>query len=75
MGREVFMAASLHYSIPLFFEDPGVLAPAALGRIDDDRTFAERDPGEAAGNDRDFFSVKNEWPEIDVPALHAVVAE
>jgi hypothetical protein len=75
MALKFFMGALLNYSIPLFLEDPGVLAPAALGRIDDERTFAERDPGEASGNDGDFLAVKDERPQVDVPALHGVIGK
>src|SRR5256885_5927923 len=65
----------LHFPGRLLLEHPGVFAPAALGRVHDERTFPQRHAGQAAGNDRDFFAIENEWAQVDVPPLHVVVAE
>src|SRR6185503_16203767 len=62
-------------SVRSVLEDPGILAAAALGRIHDERAFPERDAGQAARDDRYFFTVENERPQVDVPSLHAVVAK
>src|SRR5438876_5581951 len=81
MGKRISLA---HYSTaPLLhcsgftflLEDPGVLAPAALGGVDHERTGPEGHARQASGNDRDLFSGQNEGAEVDVPALHAVVAK
>ena len=46
---EVIGGAAEH----LGFQHPGVLGAAALGGVDDQRAFAQRDAGEAAGDDGD----------------------
>src|SRR5262245_37060096 len=56
-------------------EDPGVLAPAALRRVDDQRARLERDAGQAAGDDADLVAVEDVWAQVDVAAGEALVAE
>src|SRR5581483_5047652 len=47
----------------------------ALGGVDDERAFAQRDAGEAAGHDLDRLAIKNVGPEIDVPTFDGVAAD
>src|SRR6266404_6641161 len=65
---------SLHCST-FVLEDPGVLAAAALGGVDHERTGPEGHTRQASGNDCDLFSGQNERAQVDMPALHAAVAK
>ena len=47
-------------------EHPGVFAAAALRRVDDERAAAQRDAGQAAGQNRDALAVENVGPQVDM---------
>src|SRR5690242_6961730 len=56
-------------------EDPRVLRAAALRAVDDERALAQRHAREAARQHLDPLAVEHERAQVDVPALHAVVAK
>src|SRR4051794_18203576 len=51
----------------LSFEHPCILRPATLGRIYYERSFSQRDAGQATGHNRDLFSKKDIRPKINMP--------
>src|SRR5690242_17587301 len=53
-------------------EDPGFLAAAALRGVHDERTLAQGDAGEAAGDDGGLLAVENEGAQVDVAAGEAL---
>ena len=48
------------------FQNPGVLRPAALARIDDQRALAQRDARQPARHDADVLASQDEGPKIDM---------
>src|SRR5687767_11827330 len=47
-------------------DDPSVFGSAALRRVDYQRAFLERDAGQSAGNELDFFAREYERAQVDV---------
>src|SRR5207248_49550 len=54
-------------------EDPGVLGPAPLRAVDDQAPSGEGDPGQAAGQDLDFFAVEDERAKVDMPPFQMLI--
>src|ERR1700722_7466640 len=59
--------SAVRLSMASALQDPGVLRAAALARIDHQAALAQRDAGQAAGDDADLLAKEDEGPEIDVP--------
>src|SRR3954464_6079424 len=58
--------------LPSLFQDPGIFAAPALGRVDHQRAALERDPGQAAGLYVDLFTVKRKRSQIDVTGFEPI---
>ena len=61
--------------IRLLFQNPCVLAAAALRGVDDERAFFEGDARESSGDDVDLVAKENVRPQIDVARLKTVADE
>ena len=59
----------------MLFQNPCVLASAALGGVDDERAFFKGDAGQASGDDVDFVSKQNVGPQVHVARLQAIADE
>ena len=55
------------------FENPRVLAPAALQRVHHERAFHQRNPRQPAGKDVDVFAIENVGPQVNVASFEAVL--
>src|ERR1700679_874843 len=56
-------------------QNPGVLAAAALRRVDDERPLAQRDPGQAAGNDGNPLARQYERTQVNMSSLEFTIAK
>src|SRR4029079_15558138 len=56
-------------------DDPGVLAAATLGGVDDERALLQRHPGESAGGDVAVLAREDERPQVEMPRGDAVGEE
>ena len=71
--RAISIVATLPNSVTqCLFQNPCVLAAAALRRVDHERAFFEGHAGEAAGHDVDLVAEENVGPQIDVARLEPV---
>ena len=56
-------------------DDPGVLAAAALGAVDDERALAQRDPGQPALGDVRVVAGEDERAQVEVAGHDLAVAQ
>src|SRR5580765_846044 len=63
--------SSLSLRSTVAIQNPGILAAAALRRINYERAFSQCDAGQAARHNYWFLAVENERTEVNVPAVKA----